>query len=166
MKGWYVAKSNARKENWLEKSLVQYNVEVYNPRIVVKKRGKQTTEPLFPTYLFCNFNPEGTDWPSIYRTPGLSYFLGGGGYPTQVSADLIDFIRQRVDNWNDGGYSPKHFKKGEAIRVANGPFAGFEAIFQGYIPSRQRCQIFVQIIGRLIPIELHQDDLAIAMSRA
>ena len=54
---------------------------------------------------------------------------------------------------SEGGYVP-HFTLGERVAVTSGPFSGLEAIFQRYIPARQRCQVLLQILGRLAKVEV------------
>ena len=163
--GWYIAKSNPRKETLVEATLAHYGVEVYAPRIRVRRRGRQIVEVLFPTYLFCNFDPTSPDWPAIYRAPGLNYFLGADGHPTQVPADLVSCIIQRVDCWNSRGYGGRSLKFGDPITVANGPLIGLEGIFQRYVPSRHRCRILLEVVGRLTAVELDEASLASAVPR-
>ncbi|RLC60060.1 MAG: hypothetical protein DRI01_10655 [Chloroflexi bacterium] len=154
MKAWYVAKTKARKERLVETYLTErLGVEVFLPVIRHPAGGKAGWEPLFPTYLFCFVAPQSADWPAIRWARGLSYFLGASQELVPVSNELIAHLKQRVSWWNEGGYVP-NFTSGEPVVVSSGPFSGLEAIFQRYVPARQRCQVLLQVLGRLAKVEV------------
>ena len=163
MIGWYVAKSKPQKEGWLERSLSDFDVEVYFPRVVNRKRGRDVFQALFPTYLFCRFDPERSDWPSIRWATGLSYFLSADGGPSVVSDELVDYIRDRVSQWNAGTHPDRSFKAGDSVVISNGPFAGLDGIFKKYVSSRRRCQILLQLVGRMASVEINENDLALTV---
>ena len=83
----------------------------------------------------------------------MAYFLGGDAGPTSIPQGLVDNLRERVNQWNDPTYS-RHLDQGDKVRVTGGPFAGLEGIFQRYIPSKQRCRILLEVVGRLTNVEL------------
>jgi len=159
--GWYVAKSKPQKEGWLARSLGDFDVEVYFPRVVNRKRGRDVFQALFPTYLFCRFDPERSDWPSIRWATGLSYFLGADGGPSVVSDELVGYIKGRVSQWNEGTHPDRSFKAGDNVVISNGPFAGLDGIFKKYVSSRMRCQILLQLVGRMTSVEIKENDLAL-----
>lgn len=166
MRAWYVAKSKPQKEDWLKASLNHLGVEVFFPRVTAKRRGKQILEPLFPTYLFCQFDSDDLNWPAIRWAPGLNYFLGVDGVASRVPDDLVDDIQRGVESWNDGGHRDQRLNLGDQVKVTRGAFVGLEGIFQRYIPSRERCRILLEIVGRLTVVELHEGDLAAAPYRS
>ncbi len=152
METWYVAKTKPAKERWVESCLKKLDVEVFLP--IIRSPGRKAGwEPLFPTYLFCLADFQSTSWSAIRWVPGLSYFLGTGQGPVPVSDELIAHLKQRVSWWNGGGHVTK-FTPGERVVVASGPFSGLEGIFQRDVPSRQRCQILLEILGQLTRVEL------------
>ena len=154
VEAWYVAKTRARKEWLVETYLTEkLGVEVFLPLIRHPAGRKDGWEPLFPTYIFCLVNPQSADWPEIRWARGLSYFLGAGPELFPVSDELIAHLKQRVSWWNEGGYVP-HFALGEQVMVTSGPFSGLEAIFQRYVPARQRCQVLLEVLGRLTRVEV------------
>ena len=161
---WCVAKSKPQKELWLQASLTQLGVEIYFPRIIAKRRGGRLMEPLFPTYLFCRFDTDHSPWQAVRWTPGLSYFLGAEGYPTQLSDDLVAHVRRRVEAWNGAGQNPFQLRPGQRVRIQVGPFSAFDAIFERYVDSRQRCRVLIQALGRQTSVELDQRSLGLASS--
>lgn len=159
MEAWYVAKTKPAKERFVETYITdRWGVEVFLP-VIRRPIGRNAGwEPLFPTYLFCLVDPQSAAWPDIRWSPGLCYFLGAGQELVPVSDELIVHLKQRVSWWNEGGYAPS-FTPGERVVVTSGPFSGLEGIFQRYVPARQRCQVLLQIIGRLARVELSAEVL-------
>ncbi|MFC1932954.1 transcription termination/antitermination protein NusG [Chloroflexota bacterium] len=154
MEAWYVAKTKPSKERMVETYLTEgQGVEVFLPLIRRPADKKAGWEPLFPTYLFCLVDPQSSDWGAIRWAPGLSYFLGASQELVPVPDEIIARLKQRTSWWNEDGYVP-HFAPGEGLEVTSGPFSGLEAIFQRYIPARQRCQVLLQILGRLAKVEV------------
>ena len=138
-------------------------VDVFLPVIRHPSSGKAKWEPLFPTYLFCSVDPQSANWTSVRWSPGLCYFLGAGQEITPVSDELIAHLKQRVSRWNDGGYAPR-FSPGDRVAITSGPFSGLDGIFQRYVPARQRCQVLLQVVGRITKVELPMEVLRVASS--
>lgn len=154
MEAWYVAKTKPAKERYVETCFTEaWGVEVFFPIIRRPVGGKAKWEPLFPTYLFCLIDPHSADWPAIRWVPGLCYFLATGQDITPVSDELINHLKQRVSWWNEGRYAPR-FSPGDRVVVTSGPFLGLEGIFQRYVPTRQRCQVLLQVLGQFTKVEL------------
>ena len=62
---------------------------------------------------------------------------------------------------------PSHSRElvtGDKVLVTGGPFAGLEGIFRRYIPSKQRCSIFLEVVGRLTNVELPEGEVKEASS--
>jgi transcriptional antiterminator RfaH len=154
MESWFVAKTKPAKERYVETCISdKWGIDVFFPIIRRPENNKPTFEPLFPTYLFCRFDTQSIIWPAIRWVPGLCYFLGVGQQLVPISDEIITDIRKRVYWWNEGGYIP-HFTLGERVVVTSGPFSGIEGIFQKYLPTRQRCQVLLQILGQQNKVEL------------
>ena len=154
MKEWYVAKTKPKKEHLVEDYLTRkQDVEVFIPYIRQTSDKKKRLEILFPSYIFCLVDPQCKDWGAIRYAPGLSYFLGNGTELIPVSDEIITQLKHRVSYWNDGGFMPS-YKGGDSISITSGPFTGLDAIFERYIPARQRCQILIEIMGNLTKAEV------------
>ena len=152
MKNWYVAKSKPQKEAFLHATLSELGVDVFFPRIYSRRQGHQRLEALFPTYLFCRFDVSSPDWPAIRWAPGLNYFLATDGNPSRVPDDMVQYIHHRVEDWNGVGLVAKDLGPGDVVKVANGPFAGIEGIFQRYVSAGQRCRILLHVEDACDPL--------------
>ncbi len=153
-----MVKTQPQKESLAQFSLRNARVEVFYPKILVRRRGRRLLEPLFPTYLFCHLDPTSPFWPMVRWATGVAYFLGSDGKPVPVPDNLVDGIRKRVAWWNAEGHRAV-FSPGQRVRVTRGPMAGLEAVFEGYVPARQRCRILLQVVGRLSRVEIPETDL-------
>jgi transcriptional antiterminator RfaH len=159
MKGWYIAKSKPRKESSLITNLSHLGVETFFPRIVATKRGGQQLVPLFPSYLFCNFDASSPEWTAIRWAHGLDYFLNADGRPTPIPNEMVELIQKRVDIWNTHRGNGRIPNPGDRIRVVSGPFAGLEGIFEKHTNASNRCRILLQVVGRLTSVEINEDDM-------
>jgi transcriptional antiterminator RfaH len=149
---WFIAKSKPRKEQYLISNLTHWGVETYYPYI--RRPGRQGhLEPLFSTYVFCRFDEANPRWQAIRWAQGLSYFLTSGGRLSTVPDTLISYLMDRTRSWN-GEAHRRVFERGEHVGIVNGPFSGLEAVFQAYVPSRQRCQVLLQLVGGIRSVEL------------
>ena len=162
---WYVAKvkrGDLRPEQYLHGQ----GVPVYSPEIVLVKGGKQRTERLFPGYVFVQADPDAEDWPLIRWAPGLSYFLPTSIQPEPVADTMIQEISSRVQRWNSGGWV-EAFRPGDNIVVGAGPLKQLDAIFQRYVPGRQRCEVILSLFGgpRRIQLEISEIQGAVMRQR-
>ena len=159
---WYVAKAKRFQTVLAETHLRIWGIEVYNPRILGPKNHAKKWEELFPGYLFCRVDTSDSDiWPALLWTPGVRCFLPPEAHPLSLTEKSIEEIRQRVETWNQGGYS-RVFNNGERLRVRSGPLKGLDAIFERYLPARDRCEVFLSWLGRGLPTVMDPADLDIA----
>ena len=148
---WYVLKTKPRQERAVQSWLDWYGVEVYAPEIAVAKKGIQRCEILFPTYVFCNLTCD-EQWPLVRWSRGVRYVVGTDGHPASLDSSVIDQIKGRVEWWNDSGW--REHRAGEQVRISSGPLSGLDAIFQGYVPGKQRCQVLISLMYRPLTVEV------------
>lgn len=161
MTSWYVAKSKPRKSKLLIESLSRWDVETYYPEIRQRGRSDGKLEPLFNTYVFCRFDPLAPEWQAIRWAPGLSYFLSEAGTLATMPESVVEYLKQKTLRWNDGMVS-KRFSQGDAVAIVDGPFAGFEAVFNGYLSSRDRCLVLLNSVSGISSVEISNRDLETA----
>lgn len=158
MEGWYVAKAKPRKELGLMSFLERREIEVFFPRVLEPGRQGPILKPLFPTYMFCRFDAESGIWPVVRWAHGISYFLSQDGVPVCVPQSMIEYLQERVADWNGYGV-PRKINQGDKVVVLGGPFAGLEGVFERYVPGRQRCTVLLEVIGRMSAVELPEVDI-------
>ena len=158
MKGWYVAKVKPQKETVLKSFLNQWGVGVFFPKVIQPGRTRARMQALFPNYLFCHLDPESGIWPVVRWAPGMSYFLNHDGEAACVPDNVVEYLQQRVSQWNDNGPS-RVLKPGDSVVVLSGPFSGLEGVFQRYASGRERCRILLEAVACLGAVELPDRDL-------
>ncbi|MHB1417762.1 MAG: transcription termination/antitermination protein NusG, partial [Chloroflexota bacterium] len=158
---WYVVKTQPRREEQAEVVLGIRSVEVFLPRLPSRKKdrqGRHLNEPLFPGYLFARLAVPSPEWLAARSAPGVSYFLGmrSLGEPVPVPDSLVEEVRARAEDRLRRGWQPD-FAHGDKVMITAGPLAGLEAAFDGLLSPKGRSRIFVEILSRLVPVEVEAD---------
>jgi transcriptional antiterminator RfaH len=79
--------------------------------------------------------------------PGALGLVFYGSEPAPVQDELIHAIRNRVETANAAGDTwLAGLKPGEVVRIAAGPFAGYEAIFDVRLPGSERVRVFLTLL--------------------
>jgi transcriptional antiterminator RfaH len=105
--------------------------------------------PLFPSYLFVQLDPDVDRWRSINGTFGVVKLLCSGDVPRPVPDGLIDEIMRRRNADGFVQICSRQFAVGEALRVATGPFAELEGIYEG-MSGRERVVLLLNMLGRKV----------------
>jgi transcription antitermination factor NusG len=89
------------------------------------------------------------------HTLGLVSF---GGEPSVVPETLIGAIQRRVDQINAaGGEIFTDLKPGDLIWIKDGPFRGFEAIFDAMLPGSERVRVLLEFLNNKRQVTLVLD---------
>ncbi len=130
MESWYLLYCKRGQLLRAKEHLERQSVHCLSPMIAMEKivRGKRTTvsEPLFPNYLFIEFDPENIHTTTISSTRGVSHFVRFGPLPATVPQDVISVLQteapqQMVD--------PETPQPGDEVVITDGTFEGLKAIF-------------------------------------
>lgn len=153
---WYVVYTQAQKEAISARNLEKQDFEVYLPRYTKQCRHARRTytvlAPLFPRYLFVRIDPATQRWRSINGTIGVNCLLTEGSDPIPLPDGLIETMREREQ---DGlvRVSVPAFKKGQKLRVTNGPFADLEGLFDN-LDDQERVVLLLDFMGRAVRTHL------------
>lgn len=136
--------------------------------VVHARRRKEVVRAFLPRYLFVL--DEGQGGPVMRTAPGVSHVVKCGDQPAMIAQKFIDRIKAResegmspdgkrtefyVDlEWQHDLMQRELYVNGELVRVTDGPFASFDAIFSEWTRRDQRANVLVQIFGRETPVEL------------
>jgi transcriptional antiterminator RfaH len=159
---WYVATTKVGREAATAAVLTQRDIEVYLPTAPPPRRAARrptSGEALFPGYLFARLDLESNAWLRARSAPGIAYFLGSGDSPSALPDDLIHTIRQRAERGRSTQWRPP-FEAGEAVIIKAGPFAGVEAVFDACLTGRGRVRVLLELVQRLVPVDLDVEQLA------
>jgi transcriptional antiterminator RfaH len=95
--------------------------------------------PLFPCYIFAQFDIQGRYFDVKY-TAGVRGIVSARYDPLAVPTFVVEEIKRRGIN-GVVKIQPRTFESGECVRVIEGPFRGFEAIFDRYLSGTERFAI-------------------------
>ena len=95
-------------------------------------------------------------WAGIVWMPHALGLVSFGGEPSTVPDHLIHTIRNKVKAIAEaGGENLDGLKPGDMVRVQDGPFAGYEAIFNERLPGTERVRVLLEFLNRRqVTIEL------------
>lgn len=161
---WFAVNTKPRKEDYTVLQLEHKGIEVFLPKISVKrKRGSRKVsliEPLFPGYLFVHIAPVAETMSQVCWTPGVRRLLSAGGIPVPVPDAAIDLIHKRLAP--RGHQSPKpqeEFPVGSRVAIRQGPFAGLLGVVEKPISGRGRVRVLLELLQRQMPVEIDGIDL-------
>lgn len=112
--------------------------------------------PYFPGYMFICADLEQLGISYFQWMPHTRGLVQFGGEPAIVPEHLIAEIRARVIEIAEaGGEVFDGLKPGDLVRITNGPFSGYEAIFDARLPGTERVRVLLQFLNdRQVPTEI------------
>lgn len=153
---WYLVHTKPRQEDIALVNLERQGYECYLPQMrierVRRRKAEVATEPMFPRYLFIRLDSsdQGKSWSPIRSTQGVSQLVHFGARAAKVDDTLVDLLRQRERALP----TKAMFHNGDSVIIADGPFAGIEAIYQTADADR-RAFILLEILAK--PVSMHID---------
>ena len=100
--------------------------------------------PLFPGYIFARFDLRTHYYDVKYRA-GVQGLVSAGNDPLMVPAEVVEEIKARgVEGVVK--ITEKPLDSGDHVKVVEGPFQGFEAIFERYLSSAERVAILLSTV--------------------
>ncbi len=139
-------------------ALKQYIEEIVVPTEQVSevRGGKKriSTRKFFPGYIILKMEMNKESWYLVKTTPGITGFIGPGKRPQPLTENEVNNILKRTVE-TESKPSPKIvFDIGEAVRIAQGPFANFNGSVMEVYPDRGKLKVSVSIFGRATLVEL------------
>ncbi len=154
---WYVIQTKPKKEEEAEIHLSTKGLKIFHPHIetfaVRKGRMNKELKPLFPGYIFGNFDLE-RNYAQVRWARGVRKILGMGVYPTPISEEVIQIIKEKADS--QGILRVKHhFQPHDVIRIKAGVMKDFLGVFERWLPDHERVRILLRLIGYEPAVEIH-----------
>jgi transcriptional antiterminator RfaH len=150
---WYLVRTKPGKERWVRDQLGSRLTEVFLPMLRARMprwgRLAMSTAPLFPCYVFARLDIQ-NDYFTVKYLAGVNGLVSAGNDPIVVPEAIVTEIRARgIDDVVEIREDP--FDSGQAVRVVEGPFRGFEAIFERYLSGAERVAILLSTIEQTGP---------------
>jgi transcriptional antiterminator RfaH len=159
-RAWYCIRTHLKHEHIAAAHLAQLQgVEVFNPQLRLlrsTRRGRTwSTESLFPNYVFARFVLESL-LERVTYTPAVKLVLRFGDRVPEVPDTVIEDLRRGLATLPSEDLTDTPVE-GEEIEIAGGPFAGLRGSVTRVLPGKQRAQILLDVLGRLVLTELNLD---------
>ena len=158
MMHWYAFQSKARKERLLCEQLRVRRIETFFPHIQVCSANSRALriKPYFPGYIFGHFELETAGRSFLDWIPGAVGIVSFGGEAVSIPDYFIHILRQHLEKINASGTEmAKDFQPGDKVAVHEGPFAGYEGVFNSRLPGRDRVEVLLKMLqGTHIRVEL------------
>lgn len=159
-----VMHAKPHKEDSLWGELCAWGIECFYPRIRVRTVNPRARKirPFFPGYLFLNVDADSNRMAELRWLPGTNGLVHFGEEPATVPDNIIKGIRSHVDQLNARGdpINLNGLKTGERVEILDGPFFGYEALFDTHISGSLRARVFLQWVkSAQLPVEMPSEML-------
>lgn len=155
---WYAIQSKTNKEEALYEHLLNQGFEVFYPRIKVNPVNPRARKikPYFPGYMFVQVDLDEVGLSTFKWMPFARGMVTFDQEPAPVPEPLIHAIRRRTDEVNAaGGEVFSGLNKGDTVYIHDGPFSGYEAIFDVRLSGSERVRVLIKLLSqRQVPVEL------------
>ena len=141
MLAWHVALCRSQQEARAAVELANQSFRVFLPIL--------DTKPMFPRYIFLQFDRDRDDWGKVKSTRGCVDLLKSGFLPSIVPEPVMDAImafRPPVEPVQ----GETQFTEGQRVRVTEGPCQGLEGLFQR--DAKGRNYALLEILGKRVEL--------------
>ena len=157
---WYALYVRSRHERVVESGLRGKGYPVFSPFYQTKRKRVDRISvidvPLFPGYVFCNFDPNKRL--PILMTPGIVRIVGPGNQPEPVDDAEIASIRTLALSGHPVQPWP-FLSSGQRIRLQAGPLMGAEGIFLR-VKDEYHLVVSITLLQRAVSVVIEKDAVA------
>jgi transcription antitermination factor NusG len=159
MKNWYALYTRPRHEKKAYEILIEKGATTYLPLLstvrVYKNRKKKVDLPLFPSYMFCQF--EYKERFSILETHGIIKIVNFNGVPAVVPDWQIESMRTILLN-PESLKLENYFRQGDLVDVMSGPFKDLRGTVVNQ-KGESRLVITIDGIMQTLSVEIDMDNI-------
>ncbi len=173
-KAWYVLRAISGKEAKVKEvldgairntGLGDYVFQVLIPteKVVAVKNGKKVVKEknLYSGYVFVECILTGEVLYELRNTTNVIDFLRGRGKeaaPESLRESEVRRMLGAADDLSDAAEG-NDYMVGEAVKVTDGPFSGFDGIIEEVNREKKKLKVMVKIFGRKTPLELENSQV-------
>lgn len=157
---WYVIQTKPRQEDRAYLNLSALGIETFLPKIRKRYKNKYKkfyTTPLFPSYLFANFNANKM-LNTVYYTKGVQRVLCFGSKPCAVEVDTIDIIKSKIGD--DGLIKlEKKLKPGDKVIIEKSYLKDLVGVLEKDMEGEERASVLLTTVSYQVHVIVSKDDL-------
>jgi len=175
-KKWYVVRTAGSKEKkakeYIDSEIRRLNLSDHISQVIIPtekvftiKNGKKVSAEriLYPGYIFIEANMTGEIQHVIKDVPNVAGFLTerqgkdkNDKEPVPIRTSEINRILGRMDDLMDSEEETVNpFMIGEAVKITDGPFNGFDGTIEEIAEDKKKLKVMVKIFGRKTLLELN-----------
>ncbi len=172
-KKWYVVRAAGGKEKkakeYMESEIKALGLTDYVSQILIPtekvysvRNGKKVSKEsiFFPGYILIEAHLTGEVQHIIRNIPHVSGFLtertGKDKDPVPLRVSEVNRILGIVDDMMEQDEdNTLHFVVGEAVKITDGPFNGFDGTIEEILEDKKKLKVMVKIFGRKTLLELN-----------
>jgi transcriptional antiterminator RfaH len=154
---WFALQTEPKNEKRVERLLSQKGYACFLPTYRQKRRWSArvvTLEmPLFPRYVFCQFNSSA--FGKAVSTRGVLRVVGFGGRPAEIPMEEINALQLLAQS--DVLREPwEYIPEGTLVRVETGPLTGAHGIVCS-TEDKMRLAVSVTLLQRSVAVQLDKN---------
>lgn len=151
---WFVVHTQPHNEARAITNLERQRFQTFNPcvRKTVRHARKKSTvlAPLFPSYVFVQFDPTRDQWRCINGTFGVVRLICNGDEPSPISDGVIEALRERIGD--DGTMDwITALNVGDQVRITEGPFSELIGTLE-HLDGAGRVRVLLDLLGRSVSV--------------
>lgn len=162
---WYLLYTSSGHEDQAQRNLEQrikymdagdkiFQVVVPRVKEIEVRSGRRYTvnKKAFPGYIMVRMRLDEQSWDIVRNTPSVAGFVSSGVKPIPLAQEEAATILRRMEE------TPSEvkvsFKKGDSVRVTNGPFIDFIGKVQEINLDKGKVTVLLSLFGRETAVEL------------
>jgi transcriptional antiterminator RfaH len=154
---WFCLRTQPKHEHIAAMTLRRHvELPCFSPRLRFKKATRRGAvwfvEAMFPGYIFAEFI-----YPLLHRrvehASGIQGIVHFGDQIATVDPDTIEALREKAGEEETVTLDPA-LEIGQAVRIAEGPFRGLEAVVTRIMPAQERIRVLLDFLGRSVETEV------------
>lgn len=148
---WYLLRVKPSAEYLASAGLSERGYEIFFPSVrCFQTRNGHTDAPLFPGYLFLRCDPNKDGWPIFRQADRIASWVTFGGQIPTVPDEIIQRLKERLEEVNLDGGIWRRFKPGEKVGIVTSAFDGVGEIINTPKSADTPVKVWLNFMGRLI----------------
>ena len=165
---WFCLRTQPKHEHLAATALRrQLEITCFSPRLRFRRATRRGAvwfvEAMFPGYLFAEF-VYSRQHRQVEYSPGIQGVVRFGDQVAALDSSTIANLRQTADEEEIVTFNPE-IHVGQAVRIAEGPFQGLEALVTQLLPAKERIRVLLEFLGRSLETEVPMPKVLPLVSR-
>lgn len=159
--GWFLAQLKPNSAQIAQRNLERQGFETFLPieETTRQSAGRFVTaqRPLFPGYIFVEFDAGQGHWRAVNSTQGITRLVSFGRAPAPVPLGLVDELKTRCDRMGKLVAAPM-LASGDAVTFTKGPFSDFLGEVEK-VDKDRRVWILMDLMGGQMRVKADEAQL-------